>query len=55
MPGVQNGAVLSYAEAAVLALAAGCDMVLLCNQSLDGGKAVDDLLDGLTAALERGE
>ena len=55
VPGVKDGAVLSYAEAAVLALAAGCDMVLLCNQSLDGGKAVDDLLDGLTAALERGE
>ena len=55
VPGVKNGAVLDYAEAAVLALAAGCDMVLLCNQSLDGGKAVDDLLDGLTAALERGE
>ncbi|MEY2873726.1 MAG: beta-N-acetylhexosaminidase, partial [Pseudomonadota bacterium] len=55
VPGVRNGDVLSYSEAAVLELAAGCDMVLLCNQSLDGGRAVDDLLDGLTAALERGE
>jgi beta-N-acetylhexosaminidase len=30
-------------------------MVLLCNQSLDGGRAVDALLDGLQAALERGD
>ena len=36
---------VSYAEAAALALAAGCDMVLLCNQSVDGGAAVDALLD----------
>jgi beta-N-acetylhexosaminidase len=45
---------VSYAEAAALALAAGCDMVLLCNQSLDGGRAVDDLLDGLVAAEASG-
>ena len=38
------------AEAATLALAAGCDMVLLCNQSLDGGAPVDELLDGLLKA-----
>lgn len=55
VPGVQGGAVLSYTEAATLALDAGCDMVLLCNQSLDGGRAVDELLDGLQAALERGD
>ena len=42
-----NGRELSYAEAAALALAAGCDMVLLCNQSVDAGVAVDALLDGL--------
>ena len=45
---------VSYAEAAEAALAAGCDMVLLCNQSLDGGRAVDDLLDGLAEARESG-
>ncbi|MFM2448355.1 MAG: beta-hexosaminidase [Pseudomonadota bacterium] len=43
------GAQLSYSEAAAMALHAGCDMVLLCNQSLDGGQAVDDLLIGLQA------
>ena len=42
-------------EAAVLALEAGCDMVLLCNQSpIDGGAAIDALLDGLDAAAAAG-
>lgn len=50
-----DGEVVSYPAAAVAALTAGCDLVLLCNQSLDGGAAVDELLDGLQAALERGE
>ena len=44
---------LTYAEAAALALDAGCDMVLLCNQSLDGGGAVDELLEGLDEAASR--
>jgi beta-N-acetylhexosaminidase len=56
MAGARNvgGADLSYAQAAALALGAGCDMVLLCNQSVDGGQAVDDLLAGLAAAREAG-
>ncbi len=49
-----DGAELSYTEAAVEALNAGCDMVLLCNQSVDGGAAVDELLDGLAEAAQRG-
>ncbi|MCA0242408.1 MAG: beta-N-acetylhexosaminidase [Proteobacteria bacterium] len=49
-----HGRELSYAEAAALALSAGCDLVLLCNQSLDGGAAVDALLDGLDDAAARG-
>ncbi len=53
LPG--RAAELSYVEAAALALDAGCDMVLLCNQSVDGGQAVDDLLDGLQAEAARGQ
>ena len=45
-----DGHEVSYTEAAVAALEAGCDLVLLCNQSLDGGAAVDALLDGLAEA-----
>jgi len=43
-----------HTQGAVAALNAGCDLVLLCNQSLKGGKAVDDLLDGLQLAHARG-
>ncbi len=50
-----DGAQLSFVDAACLALQAGCDMVLLCNQSVDSGAAVDELLAGLgeAAAQER--
>ena len=45
----------STIEGALAALHAGCDMVLLCNQSLvENGKAVDALLDGLLAAQADG-
>ena len=49
-----GGATVSYSEAATVALNAGCDMVLLCNQSADGGAAVDALLDGLVEAQAAG-
>lgn len=45
----------SHTQGAVAALNAGCDMVLLCNQSLKGGQAVDDLLDGLEQSMARSE
>ena len=45
----------SQTQGAIAALNAGCDMVLLCNQSLNGGAPVDALLDGLSEALARGE
>ncbi|MDI1273389.1 beta-N-acetylhexosaminidase [Polaromonas sp.] len=43
-----DGKQVSYTEAAMAALNAGCDMVLLCNQSVGEGQEVDELLDGLT-------
>jgi len=49
-----DGRDLSYSEAAALALNAGCDMVLLCNQSLDGGAAVDELIGGVQRAVDHG-
>ena len=49
-----EGQLVSHAAAAVAALQAGCDLVLLCNQSLGDGRAVDDLLDGLADALAHG-
>jgi beta-N-acetylhexosaminidase len=49
-----DGRELSYAEAGVTALQAGCDLVLLCNQSVDGGAAVDTLLDDLSTAWSQG-
>ncbi|MEN9450957.1 MAG: hypothetical protein RLZZ369_16 [Pseudomonadota bacterium] len=45
----------SYTQGGIAALNAGCDMVLLCNQSLNGGSAVDALLDGLQEALVAGD
>ena len=47
---VLDGAPVSPAQAAVAALNAGCDLVLLCNQSLDGGAVLDGLISGLTEA-----
>jgi beta-N-acetylhexosaminidase len=52
-----EGRDVSYTEAAVAALQAGCDMVLLCNESVnsEGGQAIDEMLDGLARAWKRGE
>ncbi|MFM2036297.1 MAG: hypothetical protein RL459_1562 [Pseudomonadota bacterium] len=49
-----DGREVSYTEAAVAALNAGCDLVLLCNQSLGEGQAVDELIDGLSESLLKG-
>ena len=53
-----DGQQVSYTQAAVAALNAGCDMVLLCNQSLasseGAGRSVDELIDGLTEAQLKG-
>jgi len=46
-----QGQSVSFAEAGVAALNAGCDLILLCNQSVGDGHAVDDMLTGLTERL----
>jgi beta-N-acetylhexosaminidase len=47
-----NDRPVSFTEGAVIALNAGCDLVPLCNQSVqsEGGQAIDELLEGLTEA-----
>lgn len=49
-----DGRVVSHTDAAVAALQAGCDLVLLCNQSVGEGRAVDGLLDGLSVQEQKG-
>lgn len=49
-----DGQLVSYTDGALAALEAGCDLVLLCNQSVGDGKAVDELLDGLAEARVQG-
>ncbi len=49
-----DGRPVSYTQAAVAALVAGCDMVLLCNQCLDGNHAIDEWLEGMTKAMQAG-
>jgi beta-N-acetylhexosaminidase len=46
---------LSFADAALAALQAGCDLAMLCNQSV-GEKAagLDEMLEGVDAALRAG-
>jgi beta-N-acetylhexosaminidase len=51
---VLDGQPVSPTEAAVVALNAGCDMVLLCNQSAGEGAELDGLINGLTEAQLKG-
>ncbi len=53
---MQGASVMGDAvQGAVAALQAGCDLVLLCNQSMvEAGAPLDALLDGLWAAREQG-
>ncbi len=50
-----DGQAVSHTQAAITALNAGCDMVLLCNQSLGDGKALDEWIDGMAEALLKGQ
>jgi len=47
-----DGRRVTYSQAAVAALNAGCDMAMLCNESAQsGGKGLDLLLEGMEAAV----
>ena len=50
-----DGQPVSPTQAAVAALNAGCDMVLLCNQSTGEGTELDALINGLTEAQVKGQ
>ena len=50
-----GGREVSYTEAAVAALNAGCDLAMLCNQSVGKGLPVDEWLDGMAQALLKGQ
>ncbi len=45
---------IGFTEAALAALEAGCDMALLCNQSLGDAAGLEELLDGMAAAHAAG-
>ena len=50
-----GGRELSYTEAVMTALQAGCDLTLLCNRSVEhGGVELDSVLDGLAEAQLKG-
>jgi beta-N-acetylhexosaminidase len=50
-----EGRQVSFTEAALAALSAGGDMVLLCNQSVvDGGAPIDEAIEALSRALAEG-
>lgn len=49
-----DGRSLSYTEAVLAALEAGCDLALLCNRSVGGGAELDELLDQLAQAMLKG-
>ena len=50
-----DGRTVTPLEAILAALAAGCDLTLLCNQSLHGGGVLDEAINGLNEASISGQ
>ena len=48
-----EGELLSYADAARAALDAGCDLAMICNQSIGDGVHLDELLEGFARSARR--
>jgi beta-N-acetylhexosaminidase len=51
---VLDGQPISFTKGVLAALEAGCDVALLCNQSLKGSKVIDEVLEGLAEAQVKG-
>jgi beta-N-acetylhexosaminidase len=49
-----QGRQLGFSDAALTALAAGCDMALLCNRSIGDGAVLDGFLDDMARAAQDG-
>ncbi|MGE0099829.1 MAG: beta-N-acetylhexosaminidase [Hydrogenophaga sp.] len=50
-----DGQAVNFTTATLAALQAGCDLVLLCNQSVvDGGAPIDEAIDSLARAVVEG-
>ena len=49
-----SGKAVDFTTAVLAALQAGCDLALLCNQSVGGGAPIDQVLDGLGSAMDSG-
>ncbi len=49
-----EGRTVTPIEAILAALSAGCDLTLLCNQSLEGGAVLDDVINALAEAQYAG-
>jgi beta-N-acetylhexosaminidase len=51
-----DGRMLSYTEAVITALQAGCDLALLCNRSaVNDGAELDEVLDQMAEAQVKGQ
>jgi beta-N-acetylhexosaminidase len=51
---VLDGQSIGFTQGVLAALNAGCDLALLCNQSLNNSKVIDEVLDGLAEAQVKG-
>jgi beta-N-acetylhexosaminidase len=51
---VLDGQPIGFTQGVLAALNAGCDLALLCNQSLNNSKVIDEVLDGLAEAQVKG-
>lgn len=49
-----GGRPISHVAAALMAMEAGCDLALLCNQSIGDGRSLDALIDGIADAVQQG-